>query len=150
KAPAVGWGSGRTIAELGGAFALLAAFVVNERRAKNPLAPLSIFRVNGLGYADATQLIAFAGFLAMFFFLTLYLQNVPGYSAIYSALATSRTTHLLADHASPAQALTSGFQRGLLAGSIFILAAAVIAFRATNTSGEQPGPLAEVPETAPA
>ena len=62
--------------------ALLAAFVVNERRHRNPLAPLSIFRINGLGAADATQLIAFAGFLAMFFFLTLYMQNVLGYSPI--------------------------------------------------------------------
>ena len=37
---------------------------------------MSIFRVNGLGYANATQLIAFAGFLALFFFLTLYMQVV--------------------------------------------------------------------------
>src|SRR3954467_13421644 len=42
KAPAVGWGAGRTIAELAGAVALLAAFVGNERRHSNPLAPLSI------------------------------------------------------------------------------------------------------------
>ena len=40
--------------------------------------PLSIFRIHGLGSADVTQLIAFAGFLAMFFFLTLYMQNVLG------------------------------------------------------------------------
>jgi EmrB/QacA subfamily drug resistance transporter len=259
KAPDVGWGTGRTIGELAGALALLAAFVVNERRTKNPLAPLSIFRINGLAYADATQLIAFAGFLALFFFLTLYMQNVLGYSAIqtgaaylpltfaigiaagvssqliprvgtrpvivtgaliaagglywlsripvhgsylsdllpgmlvlslgfgpvfvgvttaanagvpadkaglaaallnasqqlggalglaiFSALATSRTHDLLAAHTAPAQALTSGFQRALLAGSIFILAAAIIALRATNTRGEapQPGPSA-VPE----
>src|SRR4051794_35425826 len=39
RAPDQGWGDARTIAELGGAFALLAAFVVNERRSKNPLLP---------------------------------------------------------------------------------------------------------------
>ncbi len=61
KAPDVGWGDARTIAELAGALALLAAFVVNEQRAANPLVPLSIFRINGLAAADATQLIAFAG-----------------------------------------------------------------------------------------
>ena len=66
---------------------LLAAFLINERRAKNPLAPLSIFRINGLAYSDATQLIAFAGFLAMYFFLTLYMQNVLGYSAIQTGAA---------------------------------------------------------------
>ena len=56
--------------------------------------------------------------------------------AIFTAIATSRTNHLLAAHAAPAQALTSGFQRALLVGSILILVAAVIALRATNTRGE--------------
>src|SRR5438128_2238665 len=87
EAPGAGWGAGRTIGELAGALALLAAFVINEQRARNPLAPLSIFRINGLGFSDATQLIAFAGFLALFFFLTLYMQNVLGYSAIQTGLA---------------------------------------------------------------
>ena len=58
--------------------------------------------------------------------------------AIFSALATSRTHDLLAAHTPPAEALTSGFQRALMAGSIFILASAVIALRATNTRGEAP------------
>jgi EmrB/QacA subfamily drug resistance transporter len=87
KAPDVGWGTTRTIGELAGALALLAAFVINERRTKNPLAPLSIFRINGLAYANATQLIAFAGFLALFFFVTLYMQNVLGYSPIQTGAA---------------------------------------------------------------
>jgi EmrB/QacA subfamily drug resistance transporter len=82
KAPDQGWGSTRTIVELAGAFVLMAAFVVNERRNRNPLLPLGIFRIRGLAAADTTQLIAFAGFLAVFFFLTLYMQNVLGYSAI--------------------------------------------------------------------
>jgi hypothetical protein len=58
--------------------------------------------------------------------------------AIYSALATSRTHALLIAHATPAHALTGGFQRALLVGSVFILASAFIALRATNTRGEQP------------
>ena len=58
KAPNVGWGAGRTIAELAGAIGLLGAFVVNERRNRNPLMPLSIFRIKGLAAADATQLVA--------------------------------------------------------------------------------------------
>ena len=66
---------------------LLTAFVVNERRTRKPLLPLSIFRVNGLAAADATQLVAFAGLLAMFFFLTLYMQNVLGYSPIQTGAA---------------------------------------------------------------
>src|SRR5437016_4967849 len=78
KAPDVGWGTARTISELAGALALLAAFVINEQRSRNPLVPLSIFRVKGLAAADVTQLVALAGFLSMFFFLTLYMQNVLG------------------------------------------------------------------------
>ena len=87
KAPIVGWGKPRTIAELAGALALLAAFVANELRHRNPLTPLSIFRINGLGFSNVTQLIAFAGLLAMFFYLTLYMQTVLGYSAIQTGAA---------------------------------------------------------------
>src|SRR5256714_5780311 len=61
--------------------------------------------------------------------------------AILSALATSRTNDLLAAHSSEAHALTEGFQRALEVGSIFLLAAAFIALRATNTFGESTGDL---------
>ena len=57
--------------------------------------------------------------------------------AIFTAIATSRTQDLLAAHAPVAHALTAGFQRAFVVGSIFILAAAVIALRATNTRGEE-------------
>lgn len=56
--------------------------------------------------------------------------------AIFSAISTSRAHHLLIGHASAHQALTSGFQRALLGCSIAMLAAAVLALRATNTRGE--------------
>jgi EmrB/QacA subfamily drug resistance transporter len=261
KAPTVGWGKTSTIAELAGAVALLVAFVINELRVKNPLAPLSIFRINGLGFSNVTQLIGFAGFLAVFFYLTLYMQNVLHYSAIqtgaaylplcfaigiaagissqllsrvgtrpvivigaliaaggmywlsripvhgsylsdllpgmlvlslgvgpvfvgvttaanagvpadkaglaasllnasqqvggalglaiFTAVATSRTNDLLAAHAPVANALTAGFQRALVIGSVLILAAAVIGLRATNTRGEEPQPAPDVlPEPA--
>ena len=53
--------------------------------------------------------------------------------AIFSAIATSRTQHLLAAHAPRADALTSGYQRALLVSSIFVLAAAIIALRSSDT-----------------
>jgi EmrB/QacA subfamily drug resistance transporter len=56
--------------------------------------------------------------------------------AIFSAVATSQTHHLLAAHASAPQALTSGFQHALVACSLFLVVAAVIATRAKNTRGE--------------
>ena len=87
KAPDVGWGAGRTIAGLAVSLALLAAFVVNELRVRNPLVPLSILRVKGVAVADATQMVALAGFFPMFFFLTLYMQTVLHYSPIQAGLA---------------------------------------------------------------
>ncbi|MEC3957789.1 MFS transporter [Nocardia sp. CDC153] len=82
EAPHAGWGSVSTIFRLAGAALLLIGFVVNEYRHPNPLMPLSIFRIRGLAAADATQLIAIAGFMSMFFFLSLYMQNVLGYSPL--------------------------------------------------------------------
>jgi EmrB/QacA subfamily drug resistance transporter len=256
NAPSVGWETTRTIAGLAGAGLLLLSFVVNERRHPNPLVPLSIFRINGLAAADATQVIAMAGFYSMFFFITLYMQNVLGFSqlqagaaylpatagvvvssgiasqlfarvgtrpiivagalasagavywlsripvdgsylgdllpgllimsfglgfvfvgvntaanagvppdkaglaaalvntstwlggalglAIFSVIATTRTQHLLGVHATQPDALTSGFRHALVACSIFLVAAALIALRATNTRGEP-----AVSDTAP-
>jgi EmrB/QacA subfamily drug resistance transporter len=87
KAPDVGWGAARTLAELGGALALLAAFVVNERLARHPLLPLSIFRLRGLAAADVTQLVGVAGFIAMFFFVTLYMQTILDWSPLRTGVA---------------------------------------------------------------
>ncbi|MBV9808403.1 MAG: MFS transporter [Solirubrobacterales bacterium] len=248
NAPDLGWGKARTIGELAGAAALFAAFALKEARQPNPLFPFSILRIKGLAAADLTQVIAMAGFYTTFFFLTLYMQTVLGFSriqagaayipttlgvaissgiasklfartgtrpiiiagallgaagvfwlshipvrgsylsdllpgllimsvglgavfvgvttaaqagvppdkaglaaalinastwlggalgiAIASAISTSRAHHLLAAHATAHHALTSGFQRALLACSIAMLAAAVLASRATNTRGE--------------
>src|SRR6266545_1562603 len=87
KAPDVGWGATRTIAELAAAGLALVAFVANELRVANPLLPMSILRVRGVAVADATQLVAVAGFLPMFFFLTLYMQTVLHYSPIQTGTA---------------------------------------------------------------
>ncbi|HET7759700.1 MAG TPA: MFS transporter [Gaiellaceae bacterium] len=87
KAPDVGWGATRTIGGLVLAGVALTAFVVNELRVSNPLVPLSILKTKGVAVADVTQLITAAGFLPMFFFLTLYMQTVLGYSPIETGLA---------------------------------------------------------------
>jgi EmrB/QacA subfamily drug resistance transporter len=87
KAPDVGWETWRTVAGLAVSAVVLAAFVVNELRVRNPLVPLSILRIKGVAVADATQLIAMAGFIPMFFFLTLYMQTVLDYSPIQAGVA---------------------------------------------------------------
>src|SRR5919108_634761 len=143
QAPDQGWGSGRTIGELAGAAALLIAFIVNESRHANPLAPLSIFRINGLGFvfvgvntaANAGVPPDKAGLAAALINTSTWVGGAFGL-AIFSVIATSRTHHLLAAGATQPDALTSGFHRALAACSIFLIAAAAIALRATNTRGE--------------
>jgi EmrB/QacA subfamily drug resistance transporter len=87
RAPEQGWGSARTIGELATAGVVLGAFTVIELRRRNPLFPFSIFRVKGLAAADVTQMIAFAAFVSVFYFLTLYMQNVIGFSPVRSGSA---------------------------------------------------------------
>jgi EmrB/QacA subfamily drug resistance transporter len=82
RAPDVGWRTAQTILLLAGAGVLLAVFVVNELRSRDPLVPFSVLRVKGLAAADATQLLAFAGVFAMLFFVTLYMQEILHYSPI--------------------------------------------------------------------
>ena len=86
NAPHVGWDTARTIGELAGALVLIVLFLFNEQRHHNPLVPLSMFKIKGLGAADVTQILALAGFYTMFFFITLYMQEVLHYSAIRTGL----------------------------------------------------------------
>jgi len=87
RAPEVGWAATGTVTALALGAALLAAFVANERRASTPLVPFSIFRIKGLAAANLTQLITFSGLYSMFFFLSLYMQSVLGYSPSRTGLA---------------------------------------------------------------
>jgi predicted MFS family arabinose efflux permease len=87
EGPQRGWVTARTIGELVTAGVLLALFVVNEIRVAQPLFPLSLLRIRGVAAADLIQLAAFGGFTGSFFFLTLYMQNVLGFSPIQGGSA---------------------------------------------------------------
>jgi EmrB/QacA subfamily drug resistance transporter len=87
EAPDAGWGSGQTIGLLAGAVALLAVFVAIERRSASPLVPFSIFRIRTLTGANVVGLLTGASLFSMFFFISLYMQNVLGYSAIKAGLS---------------------------------------------------------------
>jgi EmrB/QacA subfamily drug resistance transporter len=87
KAQAFGWGSARTIGLIAGALALLAAFVVIERRGVAPLIRLSIFRIRTLSAANVVLLLVASGLFGMFFFASLYVQEILGYSPLRAGLA---------------------------------------------------------------
>jgi EmrB/QacA subfamily drug resistance transporter len=87
RAPDVGWAAPRTIAEFAGAFVLLALFAANEVRATRPLLPLRTFALPGVTSANVAALLQFSAVIPVFFFLTLYLQDVQRYSALRAGLA---------------------------------------------------------------
>jgi EmrB/QacA subfamily drug resistance transporter len=95
KAPDVGWGTGRTIGLLILSVIILAFFVIWERRTTAPLVPFSIFRIRTLTGANAVGLLLGATIYANFFILTLYVQQILGWSALKTGvtfLATAATT----------------------------------------------------------
>jgi EmrB/QacA subfamily drug resistance transporter len=120
KAPDNGWGSATTIGELFGAGILLALFIGNERRQREPLVPLSIFRVKGLAAADATQVLAIAGFYSTFFFVTLYMQEVLHFSALRAGAAYVPVAAIVAVGAGGGSGLISriGTRPLIVAGSL--------------------------------
>ena len=87
KAQEKGWTSLHTGGFFALAIALLVAFVVIERRSAEPLVRLSIFRVRTVRAANVVMFLVAAGLFAMFYFNTLYLQRVLGYSALEAGLA---------------------------------------------------------------
>src|SRR3954465_7517170 len=87
KAETWGWASGRTLVGFAVAAVLIFAFVAIERRHRDPLVPLRIFSNRSLAASDATMLVVAAALFGMFFFCTLYLQQVLGYNALRTGIA---------------------------------------------------------------
>ena len=87
KAQGYGWGSSRTVALFVLAFVLLAAFVVIERRSKAPLIRLGIFRMRSLSGSNAAMLLVASGLFAMFYFASLYMQEILGYGPLKAGVA---------------------------------------------------------------
>jgi EmrB/QacA subfamily drug resistance transporter len=87
KAQSYGWGSAKTLGLIAAGLALLVAFVAIERRSRAPLMRLSIFRVRTLAVSDAVLLLVASGMFGMFFFASLYVQEILGYSPLKAGLA---------------------------------------------------------------
>ncbi len=82
------WSSGYTLSILGVAAVLLALFAVIEKTvATRPLVPFRLFRSRSVSGANAVMLLVGAAFFSMWYFLSLYMQNVLGYGALRAGVA---------------------------------------------------------------
>jgi EmrB/QacA subfamily drug resistance transporter len=107
NAPSHGWSSSWTISRLAIAAALLIAFLVIESRAKDPLMPFRIFRVSTVAGANVAGLLLGVVVFANFFILTLYVQNVLGWSALKTGITFVATAGTAILWAGVAQALVT-------------------------------------------
>ncbi len=83
----IGWGSTGTLLRLAGSALLLVAFVAIERRQRHPLLPFSIFRLRTLRGSDIVGLLIGMSLFSMFFFISLYLQDVLHFSPIKTGIS---------------------------------------------------------------
>jgi EmrB/QacA subfamily drug resistance transporter len=136
KAPDVGWSSARTIALLVAGAALLALFLAIESRVAQPLMPLRIFRIRTVAGANAVGFLLGAVIFADFFVLTLYVQQVLGWSALKTGvtfLATAGTTVLFAGLA---QALVTRLgARAVMTTGLLLLAGALAFYTRISVHG---------------
>jgi EmrB/QacA subfamily drug resistance transporter len=136
KAPDVGWGTARTILLLVASGGLLVAFLVNERRVSSPLMPFQIFRVRTLAGANAVGALLGAVIFANFFVLTLYVQNVLGYSALETGVTFVATAGTAVVAAGVAQALTTKLgAKPIMAVGLALLTGAMVWYAQIPVNG---------------
>jgi EmrB/QacA subfamily drug resistance transporter len=127
EAPDAGWGSSQTIGMLAASLALIAVFIAIERQSAAPLMPFSIFRNRTLTGANVVGVLTGASLFSMFFFISLYMQNVLGFSAIEAGLAYLPLAVTIIVSAGVASQLVTrvGFKPILAAGMLFVAAGLV-------------------------
>src|SRR5437763_1314408 len=86
-ASSAGWGSTKIVSLLAISVVLIGAFVVTELRSRAPLVPFRIFRIRTLTGANVVGILLGASLFSMFFFISLYMQQVLGYSPIHAGLS---------------------------------------------------------------
>jgi len=132
----VGWGSTQTILTLVGSALLLGAFVVIERRSRAPLVPFSIFRIRTITGANVVGILVGASLFSMFFFISLYMQQVLGYSPIRAGLSYLPLAVSIILSAGIASALVTkvGF-KPILAAGMALIAAGLLWFSQISVDG---------------
>ncbi len=117
-----GWGSSTTLIRLAIAAALLIAFLIIELRERHPLMPFSIFRLRTLRGANIVGLLIGMSLFSMFFFISLYVQNVLHYSPIKAGLAyLPLAVGIILSAGAASQLVTRvGFKPPLIAGMLLV------------------------------
>jgi EmrB/QacA subfamily drug resistance transporter len=131
-----GWGSTQTIGLLAVAVALIAVFVAIELRSRAPLVPFRIFRLRTLTGANVVGLLVGASLFSMFFFISLYMQQVLDYSAIDAGLSYLPLAVTIIISAGIASQLVTrvGFKPVLLVG-LASIAAGLLWFSQVSVGG---------------
>ena len=131
-----GWGSARTLLTLAVGAALLAIFLAIERFATWPLVPLRIFASRALSSANVVVFCLGGSVFAMWYFVSLYLQQVLGYSPIEAGVAFLPMPITIAGVTQVATRLTSRYGPALvLAGGMSLIAAGMLLFARVPPDG---------------
>jgi len=131
-----GWDSTQTLALGALALSLLAAFVAIEARAPQPLVPLRIFRNRPLRGGNVVTVLNTAALFPMFFFITLYTQEVLGYSPIQAGLAQLPLAVTIATAATLSPRLVARFgYRLTLAAGLGVVAVGLLWFAGISPDG---------------
>jgi EmrB/QacA subfamily drug resistance transporter len=131
-----GWASTQTLGVGAISLLLLAAFVVIESRTSHPLMPFSIFRLRTLRGADVVGLLIGMSLFAMFFFLSLYMQQVLGYDALKTGFSYLPLALNIIISAGVASNLVTriGFKPTLIVG-LLLVAAGLVWFAQVSPDG---------------
>jgi EmrB/QacA subfamily drug resistance transporter len=87
QAPTWGWLDAKTLGIFGASMALIAGFLYNESKSKHPLMPLGIFKIRNVAGGNLIMAPIYASMLGLFYLLSLYIQNVLGFSPLETGLA---------------------------------------------------------------
>jgi MFS family permease len=131
------WGSAATLLPLGAGVVLLGIFALVETRlALHPLVPFSVFRRKALAAANATAVLVGAGLFGLYFFLSLFIQQLDGYDALQGGLAylPAGSATLIAALGGSRLVARVGPRRQLVAG--LVLAGAALVWLALLRPGE--------------
>ncbi|MFH8463313.1 MFS transporter [Streptomyces sp. NPDC017991] len=120
---AEGWASAATLVPLVGGAVLIGLFLLVEARTKAPLMPLKLFRLRSVSSANAAMFLCGSAMFCMWFFMTLYAQNVLGYTPLEagSALVPSSLAVILGSKVAPR------FMRAVGARNVAVIGAVVAA-----------------------